>query len=252
MGKILVLIGGAFTSIDDKFWRLLADQGNFELEFAISKWSDVEIQVSDWLKSRVVWIDEESPLEVGLACKNLALKITSHPPETKPFNTLMMWHKWGRFCLFDSLSHYDCVIKARADIEIDQGSISSVAKAIKMALRSKGILAIPSGGDHGAAHKGINDVLAIGSPSVIKIYLSIVNFWPQYYQAVKLFHPETLLRFHLADANKIYLIRFPALIYLRGIEYNHRISRWYRDTLKIRSNFFQRKYDRFKKLSKIF
>lgn len=81
MGKVLVLIGGAFTSIDDKFWRLLAYQGNFELEFAISKWSDVEIQLSDWLKSRVVWVDQESSLEVGSVYTNLALKITSHPPK---------------------------------------------------------------------------------------------------------------------------------------------------------------------------
>lgn len=165
----------------------------------------------------------------------------------------MMWHKWGRFCLFDRLSCYECVIKARADIEIDQDSVLSISKAIKMTLGSqKNILAIPSGGDHGGTHKGINDVLAIGSPGAIKIYLSVINFWLQYYQAIKIFHPETLLRFHLADANQVHLIRFPALIYLRGVEYNHRVTRWYRDTLKIRSNILQKKYDRFKRTWKIF
>lgn len=252
MGKILVLIGGAFTSIDDKFWRLLTDQGNFELEFAISKWSDVEIQLGDWLKSRVVWVDEENPLAVGLVYTNLALKITSHPPETKPFNTLMMWHKWGRFYLFDRLSHYECVIKTRADIEIDQSSIPSVVKAIQMSLGSKSILAIPSGGDHGEVYKGVNDVFAIGSPSAINTYLNIIKFWARYYEALKIFHPEILLRFHLADSNKMNLIRFPMHIYLRGVEYNHRVSRWYRDTLKIKSNLLQKKYDRFKRTWRIF
>lgn len=251
--KILVLVGGAFNSIDEKFWRLLSEQEEFNLDFAISKWRDGELQLSDWLKSRVVWIDEESPVEVGLAYENLALKITKHPPETKPFNTLMMWHKWARFCLFDHLSYYDCVIKARADIEIKQDAAPGISKAIKMTLGGvKNLLVIPSGGDHGGSRKGINDVLAIGAPSAIKIYLSIINFWPNYYQSVKIFHPETLLRFHLADVNQMHLIRFPALIYLRGVEYNHRVTRWYRDTLRIKSNIFQKKYDRFKRTRKIF
>lgn len=256
MKKILVLIGGTFNSIDEKWWIEFSKKTNLTLEFALSTWSDSATELGDWIKPRTVWLDQEDPKKVELLYQRLIPAITNVQEGSKPFNTLMMWHKWGRFFRFDQFDKYDCIIKTRADIEVDAHYIENIMKAIEMVAGSLNTLAIPSGGDHGKSLKGhrqaINDVFAIGSPQSMRTYLSIGSFWPQYYRATKIFHPETLLRFHLRDQNQMHLIRFPALLYLRGGEYNHLTTRWYKDTLPFQSNFLQRKIDRIKRSGKFF
>ena len=256
MNKILILIGGIFNSIDEKWWIEFSKKTNLTFEFALSTWSDNEIALGDWIRSKIVWLDWEDPKKVELLYQRLIPSIANVQEGTKPFNTLMMWHKWERFCRFDQFDKYDCIIKTRADIEVDSRYIENIVKAIEMVVGTTNTLAIPSGGDHGKSLKGhrqaINDVFAIGSPQSMRKYLSITNSWSKYYQAAKIFHPETLLRFHLIDQNQIHLIRVPALLYLRGGEYNHLTTRWYKDTLPFKSNFLQRKIDRIKRSGKFF
>lgn len=254
--KILVLIGGRFNSIDEKWWINFSDKTGLHFDFAVSKWSNCELHLGEWIKSRIVWFDEEDPDEVGSVYKNLELNEIHIQDHAKPFNTLMMWHKWRRFIFFENFDSYHCIIKTRADIEIDAQFSDDIAKAIFRVIESPNLIAIPSGGDHRRSHagspKGVNDVFAIGTVAAMKTYLLIINFWQQYYKSVGYFHPETLLRFHLCDGNKIPLLRFPALIRLRGIDYNHYSERWYVDTLKVKSNFLARKRDRFKQKRNFF
>jgi hypothetical protein len=254
--KILVLIGGTFKSIDEKWWIQFSETANIDLDFALSTWSGSKIDFGDWIRSKTVWLDQEDPKKVELLYQSLIPAIISVQEGTKPFNTLMMWHKWGRFSRFDQFDKYDCIIKTRADIDVDTRYIENIVKAIEMVVGTTNTLAIPSGGDHGKSLKGhrqaINDVFAIGSPQSMRKYLSITNSWSKHYEAAKIFHPETLLRFHLIDQNQMYLIRFPALLYLRGGEYNHLTTRWYKDTLPFQSNFLHRKIDRIKRSGKFF
>jgi hypothetical protein len=254
--KILVLIGGRFNSIDENWWINLSDETGLEFDFALSKWSNCELQLGELIKSRIVWLDEEDPDEVGSIYKNLGLNEIRNQDYAKPFNTLMMWHKWSRFIFFKNFDSYDCIIKTRADIEVDSQYFSNFAKAISDAAGCSKFIAIPSGGDHTrpdlGSPKGINDVLAIGSPKLMRIYLSIINNCEQYLNEIGVFHPETFLRFHLVNKNRLCLMRFPALITLRGSAYNHLIPNWYIDCLKIYPNFLARKLDRYRRKKSFF
>lgn len=242
--------------MDRAWWSDLSAKTGFTFEFAISKWSNSDIFLDDWVQSRIVWIDEEDQERVGESHQSSVSSILQMPKETRPFNTLMMWHKWQRFNNYVNFDDYTCIIKSRADIELDHEDINNLTKAILLATQEPNSLAIPAGGDYGKSFagysQGINDIFAIGRPQVMKKYLSIIHYWPEYYHAINFFHPETLLRFHLCDQNQIYPIRFPALLRLRGVPYNHRTKRWYRDTLKVRASFLERKIDRFKRLGKFF
>ena len=179
MGTTLILIGGIFNSIDEKWWIEFSKKTNLTLEFALSTWIDSEIELGDWTRSRIAWLDREDSKGVGLLYQGMVPAITSTPVGTKPFNTLMMWHKWERFCRFDQFDKYDCIIKTRADIKVDAHYIENIMKAIEMVVGTKNTLAIPSGGDHGKSPKGhrqaINDLFAIGSPQSMRKYLSITN-----------------------------------------------------------------------------
>lgn len=254
--KILVLIGGQFNSIDENWWINLSEKTGLHFNFALSKWSNCELYLDEWIKSRIVWLDNEDPDVIGSVYKNLRLNEICNQDNAKPFNTLMMWHKWKRFANFQKIDDYDCIIKTRADIELDQQDIHNLVEAMHRVKNFPNSIAVPSGGDHGKSIKGhrqaINDVFALGSPKAIKKYLSIIDCWKKYAEETNLFHPETLLRFHLRDKSNMQILRFPALLRLRGAEYNHVTQRWYLDTLKFHSNFIERKYDRFKRSGHIF
>jgi len=249
--KILVLIGGRFSSIDEKWWINFSNETGLDFDFALSKWINCELSLGEWIKSRIVWLDEEDPDKVGSVYKNLGLNEARSQEHVKPFNTLMMWHKWRRFIFFENFDSYDCIIKTRADIEVDSQYLSNLAKAISNAAGCDKFIAIPSGGDYtrreSGSPRGINDLIAIGSPQLMRIYLSILNKYEQYLKEIGAFHPETFLRFHLVNKNKLCLMRFPAQIFLRGNAYNHLIPNWYIDCLKIYPNFLERKLDRYRR-----
>jgi len=254
--KILVLIGGRFNSINENWWINFSDETGLDFDFALSKWSDCELHLGGWIKSRIVWLDEEDSGEVGSAYKNLGLNQIRNDDHAKPFNSMMMWHKWSRFIFFENFDSYDCIIKTRADIEVDSQCLSDFAKAISNTVGCNKFIAIPSGGDYtrpeSGSPKGINDVIAIGSPQLMRIYLSIINKSEQYFKEIGVFHPETFLRFHLVNKNRLCLMRFPAQIFLRGNAYNHLIPNWYIDCLKIYPNFLARKLDRYRRKKKFF
>lgn len=254
--KILVLIGGRFSSIDEKWWVNFSNETGLHFDFALSKWINCDLSLGEWIKSRIVWLDEEDPDKVGFVYKNLGLNEIRNQDHANPFNTLMMWHKWRRFIFFENFYSYNCIIKTRADIKVDSQYLSNFAKAISIAAVSNKFIAIPSGGDYtrpeSGSPRGINDVIAIGSPQLMRIYLSIIDKWEQYLKEIGFFHPETYLRFHLVNKNSIHLMRFPAQIFLRGNAYNHLISNWYIDCLKIYPNFLARKLDRYRRKKSFF
>lgn len=256
MKKALVLIGGIFNTIDEKWWINFSEHTGLDPEFALSIWSGTKIDLGNWVKSRIVWLDREDPKTVAPIYEGSIPNITNTPAVTKPINTLLMWHKWDRFCNFENFNQYECVIKTRADVELDNNQIENLINVISQIKGSETTIAIPSGGDYSSLisghSQGINDVFAIGSPRSMRTYLSIIRFWLQYYQSLNMFHPESLLRYHLVDKNRLDLIRFPAILYLRNHEYNHLNKRWYKDKLPLRANFFQKKIDRFKRSGKIF
>jgi hypothetical protein len=254
--KTLVLIGGRFNTIDEKWWINFSAETGLHFDFVLSKWSNCELHLGEWIKSRLVWLDEEDPDEVGSLYKNLELTEIHMRGQAKPFNTLMMWHKWKQFTFFENFDRYDCIIKTRADIEVDRQQLSGLAKAIRDVLGRGKFIAIPSGGDHAipelGSPRGINDVIAIGPPKLMRIYLSIINKYEQYLKEIGVFHPESFLRFHLVNKNRLSLVRFPAQITLRGNTYNHVIPNWYKDSLTIYPNFLVRKLNRYRRTKKFF
>jgi hypothetical protein len=65
---------------------------------------------------------------------------------------------------------------------------------------------VPNGAQHGYGY-GINDIMAITSPKNIEIYTDVVSHSIEYNRDGIVFHPETLLAYHLVK-NKLKIVPF--------------------------------------------
>ena len=84
---------------------------------------------------------------------------------------------------------YDAVIRCRFDMRLE------TSLSIKDLIKLSEWLYIPEGGDWG----GINDQFAFSSSKNMDIYSSISNYLDEYWHRGCLFHPETLLQYHLEE-----------------------------------------------------
>lgn len=133
-------------------------------------------------------------------------------PEIKPLNVISQYHKWNR-CnyLRHALNHcnYDIVIKGRSEVEFAR---PLTEEEIQLAQHK---ILIPKGHDS----LGINDIWAMGPTYLMDIYLSIIKFVDIYMSEGVVFHPETLLKYHLDKfVNSDMIHRFDFPLFLRGEE----------------------------------
>lgn len=98
----------------------------------------------------------------------------------------------------ESGNEYDLVIRARPDLclpsTLDLQYIKSIID------QDPSTVVVSTGGQHGHGYT-INDTIAISSPKNMKIYTDLVNHSIEYNREGIVFHPETLLAFHLIKNN---------------------------------------------------
>jgi hypothetical protein len=238
-------MGGKIESIDQDWWKEFAAASGWEVSFAMSTWSELPLRVNPWIEARTVWRDIESQVEVALAYRELAKGITSHPPEVRPLNTLMMWHKWMRLSQSKAMNNCDLVIKTRADVALDRGDMKSLIRVCQSTSRSgRAWVAIPSGGDF---RQGINDILVVGKVDAVRHYLRLLDSVWRYYESLAEFHPEKMLRFHLIDSGGFRVRRFPCRIVLRGLYFNSDRYKSYTDALPLRAGKGRTAYEQMKR-----
>jgi hypothetical protein len=131
--------------------------------------------------------------------------------ETNVYNTHSMYYNRKKcFELVEQYQQenrfvYDVVVFFRADI-VTQNSFDLIVPTDNMTIY------IPSGYDWG----GLNDQIAHGTFSAMKIYADLYNHISKYcLEQGCLFHPETLLKWHL-DKNQLKIRRFNFLYTLNS------------------------------------
>lgn len=140
--------------------------------------------------------------------------------ETNISNVWKMY--WGTNRAFkhleDSGIQYDLVIKSRSDLEtLETLDISRFAGI------PDGALAMSNNCKAGYG-VFINDFIAIGKQSTMKIYADCINWIPEYLKAGNIFHPETILAHYLSHKG-LNLINggYNVAIRVRGNRINHHL-----------------------------
>lgn len=108
---------------------------------------------------------------------------------------------------------YDLVIRTRPDLMIDRElNLDEIYQQLK---NSPNSIVMPKNFWFGYGPTA-NDVFAIATPEVMKIYCDVVSSIPKFQAEGKLFHPETMLATHLQNHN-INLIRHDFEVELRYV-----------------------------------
>ncbi len=123
--------------------------------------------------------------------------------ETVPYNALHMWRKRKEVFKLIEKYNYDKIFLTRFDSYGDK-NISNYF--------DKSSLVIPQGGDF---RGGIFDLCCLGSYEQLKYYCDLYDFAETYSKEGCLFHPETMLKYHLDKNKDIIIERVPINIYLR-------------------------------------
>lgn len=143
-----------------------------------------------------VWV-ECSPVFYSIYDKNAEL-YPRKAPETSVQNCWNMWHNIHTgFNLLPTDA--DIYVRNRTDIVLSGPCNFDQYDATRRAVF------IPSGNDY---WYGINDQFAFGSYEVMKEYCSLYLHVQDYYDEGALFHPESMLKYHL-DKCGIEIIRLP-------------------------------------------
>lgn len=113
----------------------------------------------------------------------------------------MFYHNKRSFELLEQYKNkynidFDIIIKFRGDLN-SNSLISLNHKLDNLTVY------IPSGFDYG----GINDQIAVGNFETMKIYCSCIDKISNYCRNKIIFHPETILKYHL-DKNNVKIVRF--------------------------------------------
>jgi len=124
--------------------------------------------------------------------------------ETIPSNVLHMWRKRKEVFKLIEKYQYDKIFITRFDCFGDK-NISEYF--------DKTSLVIPQGGDF---RGGIFDLCCLGSYDQIKYYCDLYDFAEVYAKEGCLFHPETMLKYHLEKNIDITIERVPINVYLRN------------------------------------
>jgi len=157
--------------------------------FYTDKQPDLSYNVSDWRKCDPVFYD--------IYEKNAEL-YANKAPETSVQNCWNMWH--NIFVGFSLLpKDADIYVRNRTDI-VFTGPMNYEAYDV-----SRRAVFIPSGNDY---WYGINDQAAFGSYEVMKAYCSLYLNVQKYYDEGRIFHPESMLKWHL-DQCGIEIVRLP-------------------------------------------
>lgn len=96
----------------------------------------------------------------------------------------------------DATNEYDLVIRTRPDLSIDREiNLYEIYEFLK---KSPKTVIMPKNFWFG--HGPIaNDIFAIATPEVMKIYCDVVSSIPKFQAEGKIFHPETMLAMHLEN-----------------------------------------------------
>lgn len=89
---------------------------------------------------------------------------------------------------------YDLVIRARPDNRLK--NILNLTTVKNLLNQSPKRIFVSNGGQHGYGYN-TNDIIAISSPDNISIYTDLINHSIKYNNAGIMFHPETLLAYHM-------------------------------------------------------
>lgn len=89
---------------------------------------------------------------------------------------------------------YDLVIRTRPDIKLDK----PVDVDLLLSQVSNNRVVTPKNEIHGYGYR-INDMYAVGSSESMTAYTSLANHIIEYHNQGLIFHPETLLAFHLSN-----------------------------------------------------
>lgn len=99
---------------------------------------------------------------------------------------------------------YDLVIRARPDLYLQRSlELDHIKNIINQAPET---VLVPNGAQHGHGYC-INDIMAISSPENISIYTDLVSQSIEYNRKGIMFHPETILAYHLIE-NKLKISPF--------------------------------------------
>jgi len=100
---------------------------------------------------------------------------------------------------------YDLVIRARPDVCLNSPlDLTSIKNSLD---QSSNCVFVARDGQHGYGYN-TNDVIAISSPDNISIYTDLINHSIKYNNSGIMFHPETLLAYHMHCNG---LVSIPAL-----------------------------------------
>lgn len=130
---------------------------------------------------------------------NLSMTIQKYP-ETNPENVLRMYQAI-RQCNDMKLRHevqaglvYDCVVRSRTDLQL-----SSEIAFERFLPMIRDFIVFP---DNGHWRGGLNDQFAFSSSANMDAYSSVFDYINDHCNSGCVFHPETLLRFHLQKMGK--------------------------------------------------
>jgi hypothetical protein len=144
-----------------------------------------------------------SPKKVKITHKTEKLNIDESKysnkfAETNTTNVFYMWNGIkNAFSMIDD--NYDCYIKCRYDIKFEANlHISSM---------NIDEINIPIGGDW---RGGVLDMFCVTNYLNMKYYTQMIDFIDEYYDKGVVFHPETLLKFHLRN-HKINRFSYPLI-----------------------------------------
>ena len=89
---------------------------------------------------------------------------------------------------------YDLIIRARPDLHLTAPlDLSNIKNILDRAPKS---VIVSNGEQHGYGYR-INDLLAVTTPNNMSIYTDLINHTVEYNNRGIVFHPETLLAYHL-------------------------------------------------------
>lgn len=126
-------------------------------------------------------------------------------PQFTPYNckTQSVWNQWwGWYCIKQQLAEwenkygkYDCVIKARPDI--------GLIKPLDLTDCNLNEITTSNNGQHGYKGWAMNDLIGISNSDNMHTWLDVINHAEKYKNSGCVFHPETMLAWHLKKENKI-------------------------------------------------
>jgi hypothetical protein len=89
---------------------------------------------------------------------------------------------------------YDLIIRARPDVYLT--STLNLITIKNLLNQSPNCVFVSNGGQHGYGYN-TNDIIAISSPNNMSIYTDLINHSIKYNNEGIMFHPETLLAYHM-------------------------------------------------------